>query len=107
MAECDHGLTVDTCADCQRLPAHEAPADLADCRSCGAPVIWTVTERGKRMPVDAEPTPDGNIRLEQSTGGAPLTAVYLPSGTGSLLAAGERYTSHFATCEQAGEWRRS
>lgn len=25
------------------------------CRSCGADIIWTVTEAGKRMPVD----PDG------------------------------------------------
>lgn len=102
MDECDHGLTVDTCADCQRLPAHEAPADLADCRSCGAPVIWTVTERGKRMPVDAEPVPGGNVRLEQSTAGAPPTAVYTKA---SPLVV--EHTSHFATCEQAGEWRRS
>ena len=28
------------------------------CRSCGAPVTWTVTDAGKRMPVDPEPHPD-------------------------------------------------
>lgn len=32
----------------------------AECRSCGEPIIWTVTARGKKMPVDVpvddEPT---------------------------------------------------
>jgi hypothetical protein len=80
-----------------------ALASVADCRSCGAPVIWTVTERGKRMPVDAEPNPQGNIRLEQSTGDAPLTAVYMRERTASV----ELYTSHFATCPQSRQWRQS
>lgn len=80
-----------------------APSSVADCRSCGAPVIWTVTERGKRMPVDADPDPQGNIRLEQSTGDAPLTAVY----TREWTAGAELYVSHFATCDQPKKWRRS
>lgn len=107
--ECDHGLTADTCADCQRLPAHEAPADLADCRSCGAPVIWTVTSKGKRMPVDAEPNPAGNVVLQSQPEGPPL-AVYYSGKAGAPPTAyspRERHTSHFANCKQAGEWRRS
>lgn len=32
----------------------------AECRSCGAPILWCVTARGKKMPVDVpaddEPT---------------------------------------------------
>ena len=27
----------------------------AQCGSCHAPVVWAITEKGKRMPVDAEP----------------------------------------------------
>ena len=27
------------------------------CNRCGADIIWTTTEKGKRMPVDAEPHP--------------------------------------------------
>lgn len=101
--ECAHGDDPTTCPPCQRVPTHDGP-EVADCRSCGAEIIWTVTERGKRMPVDAEPRPDGNIRLEQSTAGAPLTAVY---SRASLLSMEERHTSHFATCPQSGQWRRS
>jgi len=29
-------------------------APVTRCRSCGAPVIWIVTAKGKRMPVEAE-----------------------------------------------------
>jgi hypothetical protein len=48
----------------------------AECRSCGAPILWCITVKGKKMPVD-------------------VPAVE-----------GEPTTSHFATCPQAGEWRK-
>ena len=53
-------------------------AKVQQCRSCGADVIWIITEAGKRMPVDAAPG----------------------------LIPGE-HTSHFATCPQANDWRKS
>jgi len=28
---------------------------LSECRSCHAPIVWTTTSNGKRMPVDADP----------------------------------------------------
>ncbi len=48
------------------------------CRSCGAPVYWTETEKGKRMPVDREPGDDGNIVLivAESLEGSRLIAAY-------------------------------
>lgn len=49
----------------------------SECRSCGDPIIWCVTARGKKMPVDI---PDGD---EVET------------------------TSHFATCKDAAQWRKS
>lgn len=54
-------------------PLFEIPAGATStpCRSCGAPVYWVTTRRGKKMPVNA----DG--------------------------------TSHFASCPQAGKWRRA
>lgn len=68
----------------------------AKCRSCGAAIIWAVTGNGKKMPVDAKPTTDGNLVLE----GTEPTAVYVDPGTGT-------HTSHFATCPHAAEHRRS
>lgn len=101
--ECEHGDDPATCPPCQRVPGYNVGPEAADCRSCGQPIIWTVTIRGKRMPVDAEPDVQGNIMLEQSTAGAPPTAVYSKA---SLLSVDERHTSHFATCPQSDEWRR-
>lgn len=49
----------------------------AECRSCGAPVLWCVTRNGKKMPVDLPTVPE------------------------------EATTSHFATCPEAGQWRKS
>lgn len=30
----------------------------SECRSCGAPILWCITAKGKKMPVDV-PTDDG------------------------------------------------
>lgn len=61
------------------------------CKSCGAEIIWTVTDKGKRMPVDAAP----EHRFTLVRQGADMRAVYVPV-----------YTSHFATCPHADEHRK-
>lgn len=48
------------------------------CRSCGADILWCITKKGKKMPVDLPP--DGSD---------------------------EPTTSHFATCPNADEHRTS
>ncbi len=77
------------------------------CRGCGAPVVWIPTPGGKSMPCDAEQvlyrarkgakgkivTPNGQV-LSADIGVAPEAA----TGVG--------YVSHFATCPNAGEFRR-
>jgi hypothetical protein len=73
------------------------------CRSCAAPVIWAVTEAGRPMPVDAEPAPDGTVRLEDRGGPQPLARV-VPAAK-RFGVTGLR-KSHFATCPEAGAWRR-
>ena len=76
---------------------------MATCKSCGAPVVWAVTPRGKRTPLDAVTSPDGNVEL-------------LPDGSvrvlgpldaeAARLAGAELYLSHFATCPAAAAHRR-
>ncbi len=63
------------------------------CRSCGAALIWAVTEQGKRMPLDAEPSEKGNILLEGDK------AVYVGKARiEKVREAGKPlYLSHFAT----------
>jgi|SRR6185436_782509 hypothetical protein len=78
----------------------------AHCASCQAPIIWTLTERGKRMPVNAEPVDGGNIRLDMRR---PVHSFVVP--VGEMFSEdipgddGLRYTSHFASCPEADLWR--
>ena len=73
------------------------------CRSCGRPIIWTITTKGKRMPVDANPDPNGNIALDELADGTVRASVTGPS---PALITEPRYMSHFATCPEAARWRR-
>lgn len=79
---------------------------MATCRSCGAAVRWELTPAGKRMPLDPEPSPQGNVAIY---GGPAMVAVAL---TADQLAAhnvaidGPLYLSHFATCPNADQHRK-
>lgn len=74
----------------------------ANCRSCGAAIIWAETANGKRMPVDAEPViPKGLFVLtEQTDRSMPPLATSAAS-----LSVPRLFQSHFATCPNADEHR--
>ena len=77
------------------------------CRSCGAEIVWLVIRPGgRRMPVDLEPAPEGNVLADLAQG----VGVVIPTGALADMKADTPdepfYLSHFATCPQAGEWRR-
>lgn len=78
-----------------------------ECGACGAPIVWARTQRGERMPVDAEPHPElGNVIL---SGQPPhVTAGVLSKGQAAgARSVGQRlHLSHFATCPKAGEFRK-
>jgi hypothetical protein len=71
------------------------------CHSCGAVVVWAVTDAGKRMPVDPDPTVVGNLILERRDGQDRVTSAP-PVATSEP----KRWVSHFATCPQANAWRK-
>lgn len=66
------------------------------CSSCGADIVWKITEGGKKMPIDSTPAPDGNL-VFIGLGAHPVPEKWT----------GERYKSHFATCPDAKNFRRS
>ena len=77
------------------------------CRSCGAPLLWALTKKGRRIPLDRNPVPDGNIEIEEADEGPPMSRVV--SGQGELspgLFPATRYKSHFSTCPNAKRHRR-
>jgi hypothetical protein len=73
---------------------------VSTCRSCQARITWLETVGGAKIPVDEDPTPDGNIIVVGTIAHVlgKLELAKLAEGT-------PRYTSHCATCPQAGEWR--
>ena len=62
------------------------------CRGCGAPIIFAVTEKGRQMPLDAEPTPDGEWSV---------------ADTGDLIrAVSGGHKTHFETCPVGRKYRK-
>lgn len=83
----------------------------SQCRSCGASIHWAITAEGKRMPLDANPDPNGNLVASRKKVGAGeelhvrafMPGLELnPDGTRR-----NRWASHFKTCPQADAHRRS
>jgi hypothetical protein len=69
------------------------------CSACGAPLLWAVGANGKRQPLNAEPRPDGNIWLDgEGLAHYRSRATPIPEGA-------SRYTSHFANCVNAAQFR--
>lgn len=78
---------------------------MARCRSCGAGVLWAVTELGRRIPLDDQPTADGNVVVtDHADDGTPVVRVLTASD--GVPSSPRRYLSHFVTCPQAKHWRR-
>jgi hypothetical protein len=82
---------------------------MSTCRSCGARVTWLETAGGKKLIVDEDPAENGNIiavgGMAHVCRNAEAAKAALKETTGSED--GPRYISHFATCPDAGNWRRT
>ena len=69
-----------------------------NCRSCEAPILWAETAAGKSMPLDEKPDPNGTfVFVNGKTRRAEPLDVQLKRPL---------YTSHFATCPEAAQWRK-
>jgi hypothetical protein len=75
------------------------------CKTCLKPIYWALAGTGSRMPMDADPVPDGGWVLSQKADGSIHAAVFMP--TDPDMAKRKRYQSHFASCPQAAAHRRS
>lgn len=72
---------------------------VAQCKSCHMPIFWLKhIVSGKRQPVDAGASPDGNIRIDVERG------VYEVLGNPQMHP-GPKHKSHFATCRDAANWK--
>lgn len=72
------------------------------CRSCGAPIWWAMTPKGRRIPLNAPGDhPHPNLAVWRDDTGVLRASPTPPEGL-TVTAT----TSHFATCPQADEHRR-
>ena len=75
--------------------------EKGNCRSCGRPVLWVRSAAtGSIMPLDAEPTEDGNVILVGDQAHVLKGDLFEP------MLEGPRYLSHFATCVGAAQHRK-
>jgi hypothetical protein len=94
---------------------------VSACKSCRAEIEWAVTETGKRIPIDSERRREGNILLEHREVGRPPIARVLTReqvdahrrthaenlARGLDTGSADLFVSHFATCPNAAQHRRS
>lgn len=67
-------------------------------------MVWAETDKGKRIPLDAEPVDDGNIVMTQLVPRGMMRVRHVRKGEDTGIA--PRYTCHFATCPEAAEHRK-
>lgn len=75
---------------------------MSTCQGCGEPIRWAPTAASngaKRMPLDPEPTIDGNVILDDRG-----FAVVVGPGSFDTLDV-ETFMPHHATCERVGDFR--
>lgn len=67
-----------------------------------------VTSKGKRMPLDRDPTPNGNVvySREQPYDDIDMVDVLGKEQQEQLPERRARWKSHFATCPESREWRK-
>jgi hypothetical protein len=75
-------------------PAQEEEALMPACASCSASILWIRTPKGKAMPLDATPNPNGNVVIRDGL------AVVL--NLAELETTTERkWLAHWASCPNA------
>lgn len=74
---------------------------VSRCRSCDAEIVWARGATGKRMPVDAEPSHNGNVMLvpDRKRPGE-WTAIVLARANLSVtrISGAVLHLNHFVTC---------
>jgi len=84
------------------------PTTEAQCRACGAQVVWTITPQGNRAPINYHPADNGTILVMSPHGYGERLSIVLsgPALERARAHALPLHTSHFADCPKAEEFRR-
>lgn len=82
---------------------------MSTCTHCPADIVWARTPTGKAMPLDAEPTDNGNVWLLPTPVNAPRLSQPMPGCVVSYRGyfpprGATRHVHHVTTCPRASEW---
>lgn len=81
---------------------------MPECRGCHAPIFFAVSTNRVRTPINMEPDPAGNVILDGigHIDGVeyPLAVVLGPADV--PFGDPPRYQTHFATCPNAGDFKK-
>jgi hypothetical protein len=77
---------------------------ITKCRSCGAAIVWCVTENDRLMPVDAQPDLKGNVVALWVNGDGKQVVKVLPAPP--IVGTETSHHSHFTTCPYAKAHRK-
>ena len=71
----------------------------ARCRSCGAEIRWATTQRGKPLILDAHPSDEGTVAVDERAG-VPRALVVRTDSVLNAMRARRRplYTQHLTAC---------
>lgn len=72
------------------------------CKSCGARIVWALTENGMSTPMDADPVLVGEWTLGRGAGGPRV----IRAGTDHPSPPWKRYQPHWATCPNTKKHRK-
>ncbi|MFE3378802.1 hypothetical protein [Streptomyces anulatus] len=70
---------------------------MPTCGDCRRPVLWTITQAGKRLAVDPQPDPEGNAAVYRD--GAGTYRSRRPSAEMPLMGWERLHVPHLATCQ--------
>lgn len=80
---------------------------MTACASCGAQIFWAISVNGSRMPIDADPTPEGNVIVMQSRSNPENKKCVVLSRDAERPKDRRLFTSHFSTCPNAKQHRKA
>lgn len=69
-------------------------------------MIWTITSKGKKMPVDYQPDPEGKFYVWRTDDGVIHAQTAKDAPSWIINSGRSTFTSHFATCPHAKHHRK-
>jgi hypothetical protein len=77
------------------------------CSSCSKPILWGVTSKGKRIPIDVDPAPNGNIRLKIDGAALRVDVLNFVQRDEAKARGEPLYITHLASCVDGDQFRKA